>query len=201
GQAAAEAVETAIAFDTLAEKSGAGARAKWRARAAEEYRKALRLMPDFDSEDAHKLNALGYFLADRGTTPDDFNKAERLTRNSLALWDKQLAQLNKSDPRLPLLRFSREVGPHDSLAWALYRQGRYEEALHEQTAAIAAARAASAASKVSTGPLASELYFHLGEIYRALGRPQEARRHYQEALRLNPDDTARRRAVQGLPPQ
>ena len=58
--------------------------------AAQKYRQALKIAPNFPSQDATLLNALGYFLADRGTSPADFQTAEKLTRAALKLLDAEI---------------------------------------------------------------------------------------------------------------
>ncbi|MEU9479693.1 tetratricopeptide repeat protein [Streptomyces sp. NPDC048191] len=65
----------------------------------------------------------------------------------------------------------------DALGWALHRTGDDEEALTYATAA----------TDTSKGGLRSPLYvFHRGLIERELRLPAPARRHLQEALRINP---------------
>jgi lipopolysaccharide biosynthesis regulator YciM len=66
----------------------------------------------------------------------------------------------------------------DALGWALHRAGRDEEALSFATRAMDAEHG---------GGVRSALYaYHRGEIERSLGRDGPARRHLQEALRVNP---------------
>ncbi|MYW15174.1 tetratricopeptide repeat protein [Streptomyces sp. SID2955] len=66
----------------------------------------------------------------------------------------------------------------DALGWALHRAGEDQEAL---------SYAAVATDKTKGGGVRSALYsFHLGVIEGELDRPGPARRHLQEALRINP---------------
>ncbi|MXM63295.1 tetratricopeptide repeat protein [Streptomyces sp. HUCO-GS316] len=66
----------------------------------------------------------------------------------------------------------------DALGWALHRAGEDEEALRFATAAT---------DKVHGGGVRSALYvYHRGMIERALKQQGPARRHLQEALRINP---------------
>ncbi|MGW1984286.1 tetratricopeptide repeat protein [Streptomyces collinus] len=66
----------------------------------------------------------------------------------------------------------------DALGWALHRAGDDQEALKY---------ASIATDKAKGGGVRSALYaFHLGMIERETDRPGPARRHLQEALRINP---------------
>ncbi|MFC8362435.1 tetratricopeptide repeat protein [Streptomyces griseorubiginosus] len=66
----------------------------------------------------------------------------------------------------------------DALGWALHRAGQDEEALRY---------ARIATDRVHGGGVRSALYmYHLGMIERDSGRSASARRHLQEALRINP---------------
>ncbi|MFK4102704.1 tetratricopeptide repeat protein [Streptomyces sp. NPDC019531] len=66
----------------------------------------------------------------------------------------------------------------DALGWALHRAGEDEEALRY---------ARIATDKVHGGAVRSALYaYHLSMIERELGQTAPARRHLQEALRINP---------------
>lgn len=200
--AAERAVAIASALDTQALSFKGVVREQMRARAASEYRSAQRLMPKFDSTNPILLNALGYFLAERGQTPQDFVEAERLTRRALQLFDGKLKQASASaktpDDRRALDNWMSDAtraadelsraNTRDSLAWALFRQKRFEEAAREQEQAM---RDAQKSSREVAQPMSPELHFHLGEIYRALKRDKDARRQYEAALRLDPDDPSR----------
>lgn len=199
GRAAAEqAVTAASSLDAEAEKLDGPTRDLQRAHAAVLYRHALQLDPHYDSTDPGNLNALGYFLAERGTTPADFQESERLVRRSLQLWDQQIDKANKMGQspldslmgQTNLLRMGRAV-TRDSLAWALYRQGRYEAARLEQENAIKEAQA----SATAVAKMDAELYYHLGEIYRALHRDEDARQQYQAALKIDPNHQASNQAL------
>lgn len=135
---------------------------------------------------AQSLNSLGYPLAESGNSMQDFRRAEDLTRRSLSYWDKIIADQPEKSENLRFLRFNRALTAHDSLAWALYRQNRFEEALREQTAAVTAAKA-----NASKGPQAdsglAEMFYHLGKIQQALGNKTEARGAFAEALKLQPN--------------
>jgi tetratricopeptide (TPR) repeat protein len=193
---AEEAVWQALIFDVTADQVGGTVGAELQARSTAQYRRALQLNPRFDSPDPVKLNALGYFLAERGVTPDDFKTAERLTRRALLLWDEAIQQLKQrgEDTLRPAMQ---RANTRDSLAWALYRQGQLKKALSEQQNAVAEAKARAGKG---AGEVSEELYFHLGEIYRSLRRWNDARRQYEEALKVDPNHAESRRALESLTP-
>ncbi len=134
---------------------------------------------------AQSLNSLGYPLAESGHSTADFQRAEDLTRRSLSYWDKIIAGQPKKSENLPFLRFNRALTAHDSLAWALYRQNRFEEALREQSEAVKAAKADAPKGPQANSGLA-EMFYHLGKIQQALGHKTEARGAFAEALKLQP---------------
>ncbi|MFE0700458.1 hypothetical protein [Streptomyces sp. NPDC058872] len=72
-------------------------------------------------------------------------------------------------------RGHRSVGTADALGWALHRSGASKEALGY--------------AKLATeeGRRSALFTYHRGAIERALDRPGPARRHLEEALRINPD--------------
>jgi len=196
--AAEELVSQAGMLDMQAQNLK-GAQAKsMQAQAALQYREAQRLSPRFASSDPNLVNSLGYFLAERGSTPADFREAERLTRRSLQIYDEQIKRLeDEEDAEFASKVFSR-ANTRDSLAWALYRQRRYEEALREQQQAIFEA---TLATKANAEPVPAELHFHLGEIYRALKRWDQAREQYDTALELKPEYSEAQQALKQLPTQ
>lgn len=65
----------------------------------------------------------------------------------------------------------------DSLGWGYYQQGRYREARSELE------RAAELEEDAT-------IFEHLGDVYRALGETEAARRAYRRALELEADDAA-----------
>jgi tetratricopeptide (TPR) repeat protein len=64
----------------------------------------------------------------------------------------------------------------DSLAWALFRLGRYEESLPHMERAV---------ELMPTDPILND---HLGDVYWALGRYREARFQWRRALSFGPHD-------------
>lgn len=120
-------------------------------RAEEDLLAAIELRPD----QASLLNYLGYSWIDRN---------ENL--------DRALAMINKAV----------ELAPGDgyildSLAWAYYRLGRYEEAVAPMEQAI---------GTMSQDPLVND---HLGDIYWKVGRHREAEIQWKRALSLEPSDS------------
>ena len=152
----------------------------------EKYRAALAFAPEKTPEkslDPLTLNALGYFLADRGTTPADFERAAILTRAAYRTWPVA----KHPDPAALL---SRAQGPQDSLAWALFKQGKWEEARrHEE-------EVWNLSVGMGSTDVTGEIPFHLAEIYRALGLEDKARQTYQQALLL-PLDLRTRGQIEG----
>lgn len=68
----------------------------------------------------------------------------------------------------------KDIYGYDTLAWALYKNGRYAEA----------AEAMEQATKLGTHD--AMLYYHAGMIYEALGDHDQAQAMLKEALALNP---------------
>ena len=71
----------------------------------------------------------------------------------------------------------------DSYGWVLYRLGRLEEALVELRRAYTLQKDA-------------EIAAHIAEVLWVLGRRDEARRYFDDARRLDPDNRALRRALE-----
>jgi hypothetical protein len=74
--AAERQVRDAINLDTQALQAPGARKQQLQQQANRRYRAALRLAPDLQSRDPLVLNALGYFLADRGTSSADYVQAE-----------------------------------------------------------------------------------------------------------------------------
>ena len=103
-------------------------------------------------EDSRALNHLGYMLADQTTRYDE----------ALELIERAIA-ISPDDPAII-----------DSLGWALYKVGRFEEALVQMRRAFSAFPDDEVAS-------------HLGEVLWALERFDEAMRVWQDALESDPE--------------
>jgi tetratricopeptide (TPR) repeat protein len=65
----------------------------------------------------------------------------------------------------------------DSYAWVMYKLKKYNEALKYQLLALESNQNEDAI-----------LYEHMGDIYLALDKPQEASNHWEKALELDPDN-------------
>lgn len=113
-----------------------------------ELRESLRLDPNA----SEALNYLGYSLADRNERTEE---ALDLVRRALAIQPHNGAYL-------------------DSLAWALYRLGRFEEAREPLERAA------------REFPHDATVLEHLGDLYRALGEDTEAERVYRRVLEVDP---------------
>ena len=72
------------------------------------------------------------------------------------------------------LKLRRSFAVHDAMAWALYRDGRFAEAVAEMREALA------------PGVNDAHLFFHAGMIHLAAGRTEEGRRFLQRAAEVNP---------------
>jgi tetratricopeptide (TPR) repeat protein len=117
--------------------------------AERDFRAALKLNPDR----AEVLNYLGYSWVDKG---------EHL--------DEAVGMLEKARALRPL-----DGSIADSVGWAYYRLGRYQDA----------ARALEEA--VQLAPAAADVNDHLGDAYWRVGRKLDARFQWQHAMQLNPD--------------
>lgn len=134
-------------------------------RAEADLERAVEIAP----EEATALNYLGYSWAERGENLDE----------AFALIEKAVAL----DPTSGAII--------DSLGWAYYQLGDYEEAVgHLEQAA-------------SLEPGDPTITDHLGDVYWRLGRTLEARYQWQRVLELDPDEdvaeNVRSKIMRGLP--
>lgn len=111
---------------------------------------------DIDPNFAPALNYLGYMWADQG---ENLDQALRLVRQAVALEPDNGAYI-------------------DSLGWAHYQLGQYEEARGylERAARI-----------VGSDAVVLE---HLGDLYLALGQVEDARQSYQRSLALQDENAS-----------
>jgi tetratricopeptide (TPR) repeat protein len=119
-------------------------------RAEADFRRALALAPN----EPRLLNELGYSYVDRG---ENLIEALDMIQRAVAA--------------------SPETGYIvDSLAWAYYRLGRFQEAVAPQE---------KASRLMPVDPIVTD---HLGDIYWQVGRKREAQFQWRRALSFNPDD-------------
>jgi len=132
----------------------------------DEAARTIRKVIDRHPDDPEALNFLGYLYAEQGV---HLKQAHRLIRKALKLKPGNGWYL-------------------DSLAWVLYRQGRYREAARIQKQAV---------SKVKDDPIMRE---HLGDILWRLGDHDGARKAWRLAIKLGHDHPAqlRRKIESGL---
>ena len=126
---------------------------KWD-RAEEDFRKALELNP----ENPGVLNYLGYSYLDRG---ENLPEARRLIEMAF--------EKNPTDGYIM-----------DSLGWAMYVMGEYDNAVEHLEKAVEAA------------PADATINEHLGDVYWQVGRTNEARFQWERALTLDPEEDQRK---------
>ena len=130
---------------------------------------------------------------------DDIARAEADLRRILVIEPESIAALNalgytladRTDryaEALELINRARAAEPDnaaiiDSYGWVLYRLGRTQDALAELRRAFALQKDA-------------EIGAHLGEVLWVLGQREEARRYFEQARELDPDNRALRRALE-----
>jgi hypothetical protein len=190
------AIREASRLDLQAQEAHGELKKTLRKQSTKYYRTALHFEPRYDVSDPYSLNSLGYFLAEGGTSAADFKEAERLTRRAIELLDKDIAETAANTAARNALEYDRAT-IRDSLAWALFRQNRLDEARREQERAVADALKVLPTLGLPAKSM-EEWHFHLGEIYRAMKLYELSRRQYESALKLDPDDAASRAALQSL---
>ncbi len=118
--------------------------------AAEQFQAVLEIQP----ENSTAMNYLGYMWADNG---ENLEQALELVRRAVALEPNNGAYV-------------------DSLGWALFRLGEFEEARRHLERANQLA------------PEDSTVLEHLGDVYVALGDTRRAREAYEHALAINDEE-------------
>ncbi len=146
-------------------------------------------------------SALLYARALAWERRDDIARAEADLRKILVAEPENVAALNalgytladrtaRYQEALELIDRARVAEPDnaaiiDSYGWVLYRLGRREEALVQLRRAWG----------LNKDP---EIAAHVGEVLWVLGQKDEARRFFDEARRLDPDNRALQRAIEAL---
>jgi len=154
--------------------------------ALDAYDRAIRLTPEGDERlvDLYFARGICYQNTDR------WNNAERDFQNALELDSERADILNylgyswvdrgeHLDEALGMLEKARALRPldgyiADSVGWAYYKLGRYEEAAEILEQAVQLA------------PGASEINDHLGDAYWMIGRKLDAQFEWMHALNLDP---------------
>ena len=141
-------------------------RSKQWPKAEADFKRALQLSPDQPSV----LNYLGYSWVDRG---ENLGEARRMIERAV--------DLRPNDGFIV-----------DSLGWALYRMGEYEDAVVKLERAI---------ELQPDDPVIND---HLGDAYWRVNRINEARFQWRRSLGLKPEPEAKaateKKLIQGLPP-
>ena len=126
----------------------------------------LRTILGMEPDNAMVLNALGYTLVDR---TDRYHEALELI--------KRANELKPNDPAIT-----------DSLGWAMFRLGNYQEAIRLLEKALADFPD-------------HEVAAHLGEVLWYTGEHDRAREVWREALERRPDSKILKRVIERLAPQ
>lgn len=122
-------------------------------------RSALQLDPDFSPA----LNYLGYFFAER----------DRNLEEAYNLIQKALVKEPDNGHYL------------DSMGWVLYKMGRFESALDYILNSLENLEG----RKEQQQQVFAEVFEHLGDIYQALGRRDQAREAWSKSLEINRENT------------
>ena len=115
-----------------------------------DFKRVLELSPD----DVDTLNYLGYTWVDRG---ENLTQAFEMIRKAVAAEPESGAIV-------------------DSLGWAHYKLGQYQEAKNKLEDAVA------------LSPSSATIIDHLGDVYWKLGRKREAGFQWKRALEFDPTD-------------
>ncbi|WP_296737822.1 tetratricopeptide repeat protein [Mesorhizobium sp.] len=157
---------TAANWNVFYQRGIAYERLKEWPKAEPNFRKALELQPD----QPQVLNYLGYSWVDMNTN----------LKEGLAMIQKAV-DLRPSDGYIV-----------DSLGWAYFRMGRFDDAVREMERAV------------SLKPEDPVLNDHLGDAYWRVGRKLEATYQWAQARDLKPDPdvlaTLQQKLLKGLPP-
>lgn len=160
------------------------------AQAVPAYDKALVLLKDAPADQRwFPLYARGIALERSG----QFDRAEKDLLAAIEIRPDQASLLNylgyswidrneNLDRALDLIKKAVDLAPGDgyildSLAWAYYRLGRYDEAVAPMEEAV---------GSMASDPLVND---HLGDIYWKVGRHREAEIQWHRALSLEPTET------------
>lgn len=148
------------------------------------YREAIAVIPL-----PAYVTMLGDVYARSGTMDEAQKQYElveyigRLTALNQTLYNRELALFYADhDRKLPEalalaereLEVRQDIYTYDVLAWARYKNGKFQDALDAMKKAL------------RLGTRDARLFFHAGMIYHAVGDEEKARRYLRDALLLNP---------------
>ncbi len=108
-------------------------------------------------------------ILDSGATPAEYSRELSLFYSERGLQPKKAVELARTD-----LTFRHDIFGYDALAWALYRDGQFEEAAKASQQAL------------RTGSRNAKLHYHAGMIEHRLGHPDAARKHLTHAVTHHP---------------
>jgi tetratricopeptide (TPR) repeat protein len=108
-------------------------------------------------------------ILESGATPAEYSRELSLFYSERGLQPKKAIELARID-----LTFRHDIFGHDALAWALYRDGQFEEAAKASEQAL------------RTGSRNAKLHYHAGMIQHRLGNKEAARKHLTHAVTQNP---------------
>ena len=108
-------------------------------------------------------------ILDSGATPAEYSRELSLFYSERGLQPKKAVELARTD-----LTFRHDIFGYDALAWALYRDGQFEEAAKASQQAL------------RTGSRNAKLHYHAGMIEHRLGHADAARKHLTHAVAHNP---------------
>lgn len=108
-------------------------------------------------------------ILDSGATPAEYSRELSLFYSERGLQPKKAVELARTD-----LTFRHDIFGYDALAWALYRDGQFEEAAKASQQAL------------RTGSRHAKLHYHAGMIEHRLGHTDAARKHLTHAVTHNP---------------
>lgn len=114
-------------------------------------------------EQAEKL------ILESEATPAEYSRELSLFYSHRNLKPERALELAKTD-----LSFRQDLHAHDTLAWALYRNGHFAEAAEAIDKAL------------QQGTKEARLHYHAGLIHQQLGHTDQARTHLEQALATNP---------------
>lgn len=108
-------------------------------------------------------------IVESDATPAEYSRELSLFYSERGMQSKKAVELARTD-----LKFRQDILGHDALAWALYRDGQFEDA------------AKAVEQALRTGSKHAKLHYHAGMIHHRLGHADQAKKHLSHALAQNP---------------